>query len=81
MRRIATHHEGPAGCGTHERRKNAKQRGLAAAVGAKQSEQFRRPHIEGDSVERRAIFIAVNEVLYGNDGGCGGVVRVGCGIN
>src|SRR5579862_6341429 len=81
LRRIAAHHEGAAGGGNHQGGKNPKQRGLAAAVGTEQAEQFRRTHVERDAVERGAIFVAVNEILYGNDGGCGGVVRVGNGVS
>jgi len=81
LRRIATHHKGAAGGGNHEGGKNPKQRGLAAAIRTQQAEQFCGTHVERDAVERRAILVAMNEILYGNDGTGGGVVRIRNGIS
>ena len=68
LRGIAAHDQGAAGGGNHQSRENSEQSSLSAAIGSEQSEQFRRPHVEGNSVQRSAIFVAVNQILYGNDG-------------
>src|SRR5208283_2507082 len=54
----------------HERGKNAEERRLAAAVGAKQAEQFSAAHVKRNIVERGAIGVAVNDIPNLNDG-CG----------
>ncbi len=68
LRRIATHDDGAAAGRDHQGRENAKQRRLSAAVRAEQPEQFRRPDVERNTVQRRAVLIAMNQILYGNDG-------------
>ena len=66
LRRIASHDHGSA-CGRdHERRKNTEQSGFAAAVRAKQAEQLGRPHFEGNTIQRPAILITMDEIFYGN---------------
>ena len=67
-RGIATH-DGSAPRGRkHKSGKNAEECGLAAAVGAEQSEQFRRTHVEGNAIQSRAVAVAMHQVLDGNDG-------------
>ena len=59
---------GAAAAGNHQRGENAKQRGLAAAIGPEQAEQFCGAHVEGDAVQRGAVPIAMDQILYGNNG-------------
>ena len=54
--------------GKHEGGENTEQGGLAAAVGAEQSEEFGGADVEGNAVEGGAILVAVNEILNGDDG-------------
>ncbi len=48
-----------AGAREHERRHDAKQRRLAAAVGAEQREELARGHLHVDAGERLALAVAV----------------------
>ena len=59
---------GAAGSGDHERGKNSKESGLAAAVRAEQAEEFGGTNVERDAVKRGAVLVAVDEVANGNDG-------------
>ena len=43
----------------HQRRENPEQRRLAAAIWPQQAEQFRWLDIEGNAIERCAIFVAM----------------------
>src|SRR5215510_12807152 len=54
--------------GQHQRRKNAKERCFAAAVGAQKAEDFSREHIKRYSLEGRALPVAVPELFDPNDG-------------
>ena len=81
LRRIAAHDGGAAGGRKHQGGKNPEERGLAAAVGAEQAEQFRRTHVERNAVQSGAVLIAMHQVLDGNDGpdGSGRYFRSGVG--
>src|SRR5580700_3047523 len=57
-----------AGSGHHERRENAKQSRLAAAIWPEQSEEFRRANVERNPVERGAVLVTMHQVAHANDG-------------
>src|SRR3954466_5702989 len=65
---VAAHHQRVAGSRDHQGRQDTKQSGFAAAVGAEQPEQFRGADVERNTIQRGAVFVAVNQILYGNDG-------------
>src|ERR1019366_3882070 len=65
---VEASNSGIAGGRNHERGKNAEKRGLAAAVGTEQAEEFGGANVEGHSIERGAVGIAVNDVAHLNDG-------------
>ena len=81
LRRIASHHQGAAAGRNHQGGENSEQRGLAAAVRAKQAKQFRRAHVERNSIQRRAVLVAMDNVLYGNDRRGGSWVHFRTGIS
>src|SRR5271168_2741278 len=61
-----------AACGRrHQRGQNAKQRGLAAAVGAEQAEDLRSVKFKAEAVEGEELSIAVGQALEHNRGNCG----------
>ena len=66
--RVQASDHGTAGSRHHERGKNAEQSCLAAAVRAKETEEFGRADVERDAVERDAILVAMHQVANGNDG-------------
>src|SRR4051812_34943219 len=72
---VPAHDQGVAGGRNHQSRQDAEQRGLAAAVGAEQPEQFRGANVERNAIKRGAVFVSVNQILYGNDGGGGRTVH------
>src|SRR3954447_7212379 len=53
--------------GDHQGGENAKERGLAAAVGAEQSKEFRGPHLERHAIQRGTILIAMDNVFDRDD--------------
>jgi len=65
---VTTHDEGAASGGDHQCGKDAEERGLAAAIGTEEPEEFGGADIKGDAVERGAVFVAMDEVLYGDNG-------------
>jgi hypothetical protein len=66
--RVATHDGGAPGRRNHQCGKDPEERGLAAAVRTQQAEQFCGAHVERNSVQGRAVFVAMHQILYGNDG-------------
>ena len=68
LRGVAAHDGGASGGRKHQGGKNPEERGLAAAVGAEQAEQFRGAHVERNAVQSGAVAVAMHQVLYGNDG-------------
>src|SRR5579864_3451979 len=64
---IAAHDQGVARGWNHQCRKNAEEGCFAAAVGTEKSEEFRGTYVEGNAVQRRAILVTMDQVLYGND--------------
>ena len=78
---IATHDQSAARGRNHQSGKNSKQSSLAAAIGPEQSEHFGWPNIEGNAIQRGAILITVDKILYGNDRLHGGVLSLRTGIN
>ena len=72
-RDIVSHDQRAAAGGKHQRRKNAESRGLAAAVGAKQPEDLRRPHIKRYARQCDAIAVLMAQRLQLNDGSLGDI--------
>ena len=70
---------GAAGSRHHERRKNAKQSCLAAAVRPEQTKKLGGANVERDAVEGGAVLVAMDEVANGNDGLACGLSRLGGG--
>src|SRR5947207_13454218 len=56
---IMPHQRGGTVRWQHQRGKDSEERGLAAAVRTKQSENFSRPDVKADTVERSAVAIAM----------------------
>ena len=56
-----------AGSRDHQCGEDAEESGLAAAVGAKQSEEFGGANVERDAVEGGAILITVHQIADGDD--------------
>jgi len=79
LRGIVTHDEGAAGGRDHQGGEDPEQGGLAAAIWTEQAEEFGGADVEGDAVERSAAFVAVNQILYGDDRR-GGVLHLWTGI-
>ena len=65
---IASHDERASAGRNHQRRENAKRRGLAAAVGAQQAKNFRRTNFERHARQRGAVTVLMAQVLQLNDG-------------
>src|SRR5579862_1398188 len=80
-RGIASHNEGTAGGRYHQGRENAEKSSLAAAIRTEQAKQLRGTHIERNSIQRRAVFIAMDQILYGNNRGGGSGLSFRPGIN
>ena len=64
---IAAHDLGATGRGDHQSRQDAEKSRLSAAVGPEESEEFGRADVEGDAVERGSTFVAMDQILNGND--------------
>ena len=71
---IVAHNHGASPGRQHQCRKNSKKGGFSAAIRSQQSEEFGWPHIEGDTVQRRAVVVTMNYLLYGNY--CGPASRI-----
>src|SRR6266576_200740 len=67
LRGIGVCNQGSTGGGNHEGGENSEKRGLAAAIGPQQAEEFGGANVERDVVERRTTVIAVDDVLDRND--------------
>ena len=65
----------------HQGGKNPKQRSLPAAIRPQQSKQLRRPNIERNPIQSGAIPIAMDDILNGNNGGCGGRCHFRFGVS
>jgi len=52
----------------HERRENAKQCRLAAAIWPEQSEEFGGANVERNPLERGAVLVTMHQVAHANDG-------------
>ncbi len=68
LRCIATHHNGAPAGRDHQRRENPEKRRLPAAIGSDQTKLFRRTHVKRNSIQRSPVLVAVDQVLYGNNG-------------
>src|SRR5712671_715022 len=71
LRRIASHHERATGAGNHQRGKNPEERRLPAAVRTQKAKQFRRTHLERNSIEGGAVLVSMDKILNRNDGRSG----------
>src|SRR5579864_1622862 len=65
---IAAHDQGATRGRNHQCRKNAEKGRFAAAVGAEKSKEFCGTDVEGDTVERCAVLVTMDQILYRNDG-------------
>ena len=65
---VVAHDERAAAGGNHERREDAEGRGLAAAVGAEQSEDLGGANIERNARQGGAVAVLMAKVLQLNDG-------------
>src|SRR5579872_407356 len=65
---IKTHNRSVPAYRNHQRGEDAKQRGLTAAVGSKQSEKFGVTNVEGCAVESCAVAITMHDILHRDDG-------------
>ena len=61
--RVESHDHGAAASRDHQGREDAKHRGLAAAVGSEQSEQFGGADVERNSIQGGAAVVAVDQIL------------------
>jgi hypothetical protein len=68
VNRVQASDGGAAGSRDHERGENSEQSSLAAAVWAKEAEEFGGANVEGDAVKRDAVLVAMHQVANGNDG-------------
>ena len=66
FRGVISENDGTSADWNHQRRKNAKHRGLAAAVRPEQSKQLGMTNVKRNAVQSSVIAIAVHEVLNGN---------------
>jgi hypothetical protein len=66
--RIVPQDDRAAGKWNHESRKDAKQRGFAAAVGAQKPEQFCRLDVKRDPVQGHSVAVAMNHIANRNGG-------------
>src|SRR4029079_14446136 len=69
--RIKSHDDGPPAARLHQGGKDAEHRGLAAAIGPQQSEEFGRADIEGYAVQGSASVVTVDKFLNRDHSGCG----------
>src|SRR5579872_4790217 len=65
---IKTHNRSVSAYWNHQRGEDAKQRGLTAAVGSKQSEKFGVTNVEGCAIESSALAITMHDILHRDDG-------------